>query len=748
MSEKISLTKKIIVSATLISMMLIGIFQFTVVEAQADIARIPLLSKPKSLSPFKVDTVWTAIVVGTVFESLVATDPNNPSRVIPWLAESYEVNEDGTEWVFRLRKDVVWHDGKPFTADDVVFTFNLVKERKTSGFWYTNVPIIVESVEKIDDYTVRFKLKQPYAPFLLKIAAAPILPKHIWEPIAMQEDFDPSKYEPTIDQLVGTGPFKIVSFDPAVGASYVANENYWGPKPKISRLIYPVIDNQDAMYLSLKKGEVDTVTWSIPPNAVEEAMRDPNIAVMFVVEPSFFFLGYNTQRYPFTLKEFRKVIAYIIDRQYIVDNLLGGFGIPGNPGLLSPVFGEMVNPRSFEYVRFDLEEARRILDSLGFIDRDGDGIRETPNGTKLEFEVIGPAYDPVRVQIGNLLAQWAAEVGIKINNNPVDLNEMIDRIVNTGNFDMFLEGWINELDPDWIYDLLHSSQASPNGFNIARFNNPELDRLLEMQRVITDFEERKDIVWRIQELIADELPYVSLYHRVSIYGIRIDKLGGWVQSIGFGYNPMAIAFGFVNGWSLLNIQPAMNLPKPVIQNVRFETAGNKVMFEVAVEVNGQPMSNGEVIINMIGLTKPGFKGQIMLTDPSPNGVFKGTLAIQGFEPGRYLAQIIARDPNGGMSKQVLEIEIAEAMEPVETETVTVTETETVTPEKMEREMMEEARTVIREVTVVKTVTGVETKTVTVTETVAMGPSTAQIAAIAIIVIVVAGLIAFLSRRRS
>jgi hypothetical protein len=174
-----------------------------------------------------------------------------------------------------------------------------------------------------------------------------------------------------------------------------------------------------------------------------------------------------------------------------------------------------------------------------------------------------------------------------------------------------------------------------------------------------------------------------------------------------------------------------------------------VFQQITANIDNRPMAEGMVIVNMIGLTKPGFKGQIVIDEPDSPGMFRGTLMIQGFEPGKYLAQIIVKSMDGAMSKQVVEIEIAEAeeaMPPVET--VTVTETETVMPQETMPKAEEMVRTVVKEVTVVRTVTGVETETVTITETVTVGPSTAQIAAVAVIVIVIVGLLLFLTRKRS
>jgi len=691
----------------------------TVVHAQESVLRIPLMSKPSTLSPFKINSVWDGIVIGTPLESLVANDPENPSRMIPWLAENFTVSEDGKVWIFKLRKNVYWHDGKPFTADDVVFTFKLAMSKKTPGYWYTNVPLVVDSVEKVDNYTVKIVLKKTFAPFLIKVASVPILPKHVWEPVASKPDFDPSTYEPTIDMLVGTGPFIIQSYDPAVGASYRVNENYWGPKPKVSKLVYPIITNPDAMFFSLLKGEIDTVTWSIPPKSVLDAIRDPNIAVVFVIEPSFYFLGFNTQKYPMNLEEFRKAIGMVIDRQYIVDTVLGGFGVPGNPGILSPVFTDLVNPKAYELLKYDVEGAKKLLDELGFVDRDGDGIRETPNGTKLTFELLTPSYDPVRVQAGNLISQWAAKVGIKITNNPVDFNELVNRAMN-GAFDMFILGWIAEPDPDWLHDLLHGSQSAPTGFNLARINDSELNALLDEQRVTVDYEKRKEVVWRIQEVVAKKLPYVSLYHRVAIYGARIDTFSGWVQTIGYGYNPMSTAFGYANGWSLLNVIPSKDVPKPVIDvsEVRKEVAiGEPYKVRVKVSVDGKPSNEAWVVANIVGVSNPGYRGQVVLRNIG-DGVYEGTFDTSTFSEGNYLLQVVVKDK--GMSKAVLELTAKKVAPPPSPTQTPPTPTQS-TP----------APTITTVTTTVK-----ETVTVTSTVTVTQPAETSAMAMVGVVVVLV------------
>ena len=512
----------------------------------------PLPSDPSEFSVFTRASTWSFVFLDPIYDPLVMLDANN--LPVPWLAESWESSEDGMIWTIHLVKNATWHDGTPFTAADVDFTYMHcieVKYPRWSDLWTA-----INRTEVVDDYTIKLYLNIPYPDLVTEVLTYPIVPKHIWEPIVKQSDFDPLTYKPPMEVLqVGNGPFKLVEYVPGQYAKYVANENFFKGRPYIDELLMPVITSPDAMLLALQKGEIDVFTWVVPVEAVPSLLENPNIGVHIYKSGTMYHWGFNNQKFPFNIKEFRHALAHCVDKREIVTTLLHGYGRPGRFGVYPPteMWDHWLNPDpkcGVDAYEFNLSKAAEILDRLGFVDSDGDGWREGPNGEEIDFEIGPPTYDPVRVRAAEMIRDWLAEIpggGIKCHVVYQEWKTLWSRITAPLDSPHKIDSWLLGSglgigSPDILRFRLHSS-AIPNP-NYYGFINATFDELAEAQARELNFEKRAEYVKRMQEILAEEVPFIVLYHRNFVSPYRTDKFAGWV---------LPIQDGVDNQWSWWNV---------------------------------------------------------------------------------------------------------------------------------------------------------------------------------------------------
>jgi peptide/nickel transport system substrate-binding protein len=446
----------------------------------------------------------------------------------PWLATSWEISSDAKTYTFHLRQGVKWHDGQPFTSEDVKFTFDLAKNNSA----LTNLALAVselESVETPDDYTVVFHLKQALVPFLLYAGTGKIVPKHIWQNITNPERY-PNEHP------IGTGPFKFVSRSPGQQIVLEANDEFWGGRPHIDGIIFKIYTNADARVLALLTGEVDGAG-NIPSTLIGSIIGVPNVTV--IKRPSIQannWLGYNFRVYPFNIRQVRQAMDLAIDKKFIFDSIEMGIAMFGSDGCITPAMAAWAHPDAPLWKGKGLTEAERIaranalLDDLGFA-AGPDGVRVTPNGTRLEFELLTLSAIPDYVRAAEAIAKDLEKIGMKINVRPMETNTVINIVYGSpvGEYDMYIMGCGYDADPDAsLYLEFFSNPPIPSWTADAQaYSNSTLNELLMQQRVEPDLERRKQLVYRIQEILADDLPIIMMFHRVGIAAHRTDKYTGW-----------------------------------------------------------------------------------------------------------------------------------------------------------------------------------------------------------------------------
>ena len=420
--------------------------------------------------------------MGFLFDTLVW---KNDTDYVPALADSWEMEGDDV-YIFHLRDGVTWHDGEPFTADDVVFTVDYTKDHPYQ--WVDSS--IIESAEALDDLTVKVTLSAPYAPFLDQVGGTlPILPEHIWADVD-----DPVNYREG-DALVGTGPYTLAvdDYDMVQGTyRYVAYEDYYLGSPMVSELIFVKISAPNAA-AELLQGNVDTAP--IEPEMIEELEGDFEILEV----PAHWWnykMMINHQKEPMSDARFRQALAYAIDRDELVDIAARGYGLAGSPGFVPPD-NEWYNPAMDGYYPHDPARAEELLDDMGY---DGRTI-----------ELLVKSADAEAERIGELVEADLEAVGIDVDLRVMD-SKAVDSKVGEWDFDLAISGHGGIIgDPNFL-----AGNTLDDDFNSARYyDDDELTALLEEQVTETDEDARHDLIDQAQVLYAEDVPALSLYYTES-----------------------------------------------------------------------------------------------------------------------------------------------------------------------------------------------------------------------------------------
>lgn len=480
------------------------------------------------------------IMTSFCFDTLVWSD--NTGNLTGLLANSWEQSSDGLTWTFHLRNNVKWHDGVPFNASDVVFTYNYVKGKSaispTGSGWYTTD--VIENVKVLDDYTVQIKLKEPYAPFMQQVAAViPIMPEHIWKDVS-----DPTKYT-DMKAAIGTGPFILEDYNrEQLSYKYSANENYFLGKPVIDTLIF--VKSADPV-MSLKVGDVDEAGLTL--DQVQALNDSDNMKIIEGPGYSIYRLRFNIPANSILNKtDVRKAIYYSLDCEDIQKRVLHGGGIAGNPGYVPP-YSNWYNPNVTQYA-YDPAAANKILDDAGYDKKGSDGIRLTSEGKKLEFQLLYTTGQGLTSQqnqrIAELVQSYLKDVGIGVVLKPGDM-KTVDGLVNAGNFDMAIYSHGTSTDPAKMLNYFPESTG---------WNNTEFLSLANQQMSTLDEKERKALVDQMQVLIADNVPTIPLLYKNVYCACNQDKFDGFFYTpggVGGGvpteYNKLVFIYGKWNGQS-------------------------------------------------------------------------------------------------------------------------------------------------------------------------------------------------------
>ncbi|MBI5093008.1 MAG: hypothetical protein HZB26_11285 [Candidatus Hydrogenedentes bacterium] len=497
-----------------------------------------LHAEPKLLNPLldTADAYCWQITSGHIFESMLERD-NDTLELKPMLAESYEVSPDHLTYTFKMRKDAKFSDGRPVTAQDLLFTFNAIRDPKNETADARNYYQSIEKAEALDDYTVKFTCNKPYFKNLDVIGETLVYPKHVYE----QGDFNT---HPNNRKPVGSGPYVFESWETNQQITLTRNENYWNPakKPHIVKLVNKIITNEDSAFQVLDRQELDMMGLNAE-QWVNRASK-PEFEAKFNKHTYWASSGYvggysyicwNLRKPQFSDKRVRQALTMLMNREEMLATIYHGLGkvISGPEAWNTPPYNQNVKPWPF-----DPDGARKLLDDAGWIDTDKDGIRDS-NGVSLAFEFMYPSGSSELDQMITVYKEQLDRAGINMTIRPLEWATFIENLTKRS-FDAVTLSWAIPANSD-PYQVWHSSQTE-QGSNYPGFKNAEVDKILDDARTEFDEAKRNALYWRFHEIVHEEQPYTFLFSRqvlaavdkryrgVTVYKVGLDKREWWVPT--------------------------------------------------------------------------------------------------------------------------------------------------------------------------------------------------------------------------
>ena len=529
-------------------------FRYTI-GTQGGSLTFATISEPLTFNPAISNDSSSSQVLGYLFEGLTEiswlTD-----QVEPGLAESWERSDDGLTWTFHIRSDVRWHDGQPFTAHDVDFTFNRIiynhdipsSDRASFHFRYLDEDSgqWVESpmtVTALDDYTVQCVLPGLFAPFLRYMGTS-IYPKHILEKSVDDGSFA-SMWDIDADpaDIIGTGPFTIQSYDPGERVVMQRNPDYWlkdaegNSLPYLDQIVQVIVPDLAAELAKFRSGESETHGVLGAELADIESLQEDENFTVYRRGPAFgtTFMGFNMnpgvspdtgEPYLtpeklkwFRSKEFRQAIAHSMDKDTMIEDVYDGVGYP-QWASVSPAAGDFHNPNVRRY-EYDIDKANEILDGLGWVDTNGNGIREDDEGNEIEFTLVTNTGNTVRGRVGSIVHEGLEAIGLKVDYRLVDFGDLVTSLSFTYDWEAMIIGFSGGTDPHGGITFWHSGEGlhmwHPNQEQPQTEWEAEIDELYIKASRELDHDKRVAYYQRAQEIAAENVPviYTVLSERLA-----------------------------------------------------------------------------------------------------------------------------------------------------------------------------------------------------------------------------------------
>jgi peptide/nickel transport system substrate-binding protein len=488
-----------------------------------------IVGSPQYINPILCQTNDTDQDISElIFSGLMKYD--SKGNLVPDLAERYAVGEGGKIYDFFLRKNVFWHDGKPFNADDVIFTFQTIQNPNYKS------PLIFNwsgvEIEKIDDWTVRFKLKNAYAPFL-NSATVGMLPKHIWV------NMSPAEFLLAETNLkpIGTGPYKFKKFEKdrlgSIKTLYLeADKNYYPGKPYIKNITFKFYINEEAMINAYNSGTIKGLGFITAQNKSQLKNYKRKLNIYPLKLPRYFAVFFNQSKSKaLSDKTVRLALNYATNKQEIIDRILNGEGEIVNTPIPKEAAGYSVETKIYD---FALEHANNLLDAAGWNKNNETGIREKvikkgESPTPLEITLITTEW-PELQRVAEILQEQWSKVGAKIEVKILNIAEIQQDYIRPREYQALLFGEVLGAEPD-PFPFWHSSQKRDPGLNLALYDNANADKLLMEARIIFDSEKRKEKYEEFQKLVVEDVPVVFLYNPYYLYPVSKKIKGIEIENI-------------------------------------------------------------------------------------------------------------------------------------------------------------------------------------------------------------------------
>ena len=507
---------------------------------------------PKTFNPFNCKDNISALMSGIMYDGLLSSDPMT-GQPTPKLAKSFSISSDGTTYTIKLRHGIKWSDGKPITADDVIFTWNDIIFAGL-GDTSTRDSIVIDNklptVRKIDNYTVEFITPKPFAPFV-RMLSTPIAPKHIFMPAVQKgntyfDSFLSTNTKPK--DFVVSGAFKLKEYVPAQRVVFERNPNYYEINtkqqklPYLDKLVYLIVGDLNNEVLKFEAKELDVISLqgskvarykSLEPHSDFKLYNlGPDTGTMYLSmnlnnrkdNKGKYYVNPNKQIW-FQDLNFRTAVDYAIDRKNMVLNIANGIGAPlFTPESLNSIY---LNKNLKPYDK-DLNKSKELLQKSGFY-LDKKGRLFDKHGHRVEFDLYTNAGNTEREAIGVMVKQDLEDLGMKVNFKPIEFNSLVNKLVSTYDWDMVIMGLTGSpLEPNggknvWLSDgRLHMfNQRNPQEGKARILPwEKELDYLYTQGALATKFEDRKKYYDKYQEIVYREKPMIYIYSPIRIVALR------------------------------------------------------------------------------------------------------------------------------------------------------------------------------------------------------------------------------------
>lgn len=471
--------------------------------------------EPDTLNPLYSTSSSSLDGFRHIFGTLVRFDEEGTAE--GYLAEDWELSDDGLVLTFNLRDDITWHDGEPFTAEDVEFTFNLVKEEDYTG-QRASIAANFEKIEALDEHTVQFTMDEPNYTILRRENPYFILPKHILEdvPVADLEDHDFNR------NPVGLGPFKFKEWNSGQHMVLEGNDDYFEGATKLDTLTFKFIPDSNNLMAQFKAGDVDYIGVSSDDLSSAEQLVDEGVAEIFEAPGRVLnLIAYNTRIPLLEDNKVRQALTLAIDRQSIIDNILDGKGGPLYIPVLPIHWAHTDDVEKFEY---DVERSQELLAEAGWEEKNSDGYLEK-DGEEFEFEMMVNQGNSVAKRTAEVIQSDWKEVGVNVNIKILESSARLEAASGPEfEFDSYLGVVTRASDPS-LTSLYHTDQIE-NGLNRVGFSNAEADEIMVESDGLIDEGERSELLHEVYDIIADEQAHSLLYYPLNqtLYSTDIEDI--------------------------------------------------------------------------------------------------------------------------------------------------------------------------------------------------------------------------------
>lgn len=461
---------------------------------------IALESSPTNLDPRLALDAASERVNQLIYSKLVRFD--RKLNIVSDLAEEWE-NPDPLTYIFHLKKGALFHDGRELTSRDVKYTFESILDPEL-GSAKRGSYLAVEKIEAPDSLTIIFKLREPYAPFMVSMIQG-IVPAHIADIDEKRLSLNP----------VGSGPFIFESWQKDEKIELTAFKDYYGGEPKLRRIVFRIVPDETIRLLEMEKGGVHLIQNGLSPDILPRLRKNEHLKIITGPSTNYSYLGFNMEDPILRNRMVRQAIASSINRESIITNILKGTASPAT-GLLPPE--HWAYQGDVQRYPYDPAHAAQLLDRAGFKDPDGDGPKP-----RLQL-VYKTSQNQLRRRIAEVIQQNLKDVGVELKIQSYEWGTFFSHI-RKGNFQIYSLTWVGITEPDIYYYIFHTSNVPPQGANRGRYLNAEIDELLVKGRRAVDFDQRKAVYGQVQKIIAEDSPYVSLWHETNVVVMRKEVEG-------------------------------------------------------------------------------------------------------------------------------------------------------------------------------------------------------------------------------